>query len=495
MNKKTVTVLLSIGLGILFLSKPVHLDETNFLALLQGDFWSPHNIRINWQGKEEFAFDVLSNPPGIAWWLWLVKDQPVFLLRLWMLPWTALCAWGAWNLGEYFVNRGASCSLLVIASPIFFLSNGSLMPDMPLMGCVIGGFGGLVYSERRSWCWAFLIGLGFLFRYSAITMIPLVFLWGVIHRGTRTGIWYAMWSLLPVLFLCFHDILVYQKWHFIEMFAFQSVDRSLWDILRKLSSALAMLAGGCCLPILCRTNDGWIGAGVGVVIGAVMVALSDFSGWVAGWSIFWIAAGGGVIANGVRVSKPKKVFLLVWLVGGLIFLVLLRFVATRYWAPFFIPAILLGVEHAKAWQIRLTILCSFVLGLGLAADDFELAKAQRDLAWVVGHDKTGVFAGHWGWQYYMEDQGWKAIDDDSIIPNGVYFASSAISWPQEPSVSCLEQQEVYSIADKWPGPRVHTASGRGNFHSYVISGLTETYAPWSWGDDPHDTVTLWVACQ
>ena len=42
-------------MGILFLSKPVHLDETNFLALLQGEFWSPHNIRINWQGKEEVS--------------------------------------------------------------------------------------------------------------------------------------------------------------------------------------------------------------------------------------------------------------------------------------------------------------------------------------------------------------------------------------------------------------------------------------------------------
>ena len=494
MNKKTVTILLSIGLGILFLSKPVHLDEANFLALLKGDFWSPHNIRINWQGKEESAFGVLSNPPGIAWWLWPVKDQSIAILRLWMLPWTALCAWGAWNLGVFFVNRGAACCLLVISSPLFFLSNGSLMPDMPLMGCIIGGFGGLVSTDRRSWFWALLIGSGFCFRYSGITMVPLLFLWGFLRKDWKEALWLSSWALLPVIFLGVHDMVVYERWHFIAMFEFQSVDRTWWDLLRKLSSSLAMLAGGCCLPFLCRNKQSFIGAVIGVILGAVMIALSGFTGLVAVWSIFWIAAGTAIVANGLRKVSDDTLFLTIWLVGGLFFLVLLRFVATRYWAPFFIPAILLCIEQAGVWQIRLGVFVTFLIGFGLALDDFELAKAQHDLALVVGDKQPGVFAGHWGWQYYMESQGWKPIEDDEVIPNGVYFASSARSWPQEPSLSCLADKKVYSAADKWWGPRVHTIQGRANFHSYMISGFGETYVPWGWGSDPHDTVTLWTSC-
>ena len=55
-----------------FLGKPVHIDDANFLRLAEGaqeDFWRPHDVLINWQGETERAFDVLSNPPGIAWWL------------------------------------------------------------------------------------------------------------------------------------------------------------------------------------------------------------------------------------------------------------------------------------------------------------------------------------------------------------------------------------------------------------------------------------------
>ena len=60
--------------------KPVHLDEANFLAMTRGEFWRPHLIQINWEGVEQSAFDVLSNPPGMVWLLWPVKDLSV----LWM---------------------------------------------------------------------------------------------------------------------------------------------------------------------------------------------------------------------------------------------------------------------------------------------------------------------------------------------------------------------------------------------------------------------------
>ena len=41
-------ILLIFGLG----NKPVHLDEANFLAMTEGEFWRPHLIQINWEGVE-----------------------------------------------------------------------------------------------------------------------------------------------------------------------------------------------------------------------------------------------------------------------------------------------------------------------------------------------------------------------------------------------------------------------------------------------------------
>ena len=56
-----VWVVLLFVLGL----KPVHLDEANFLMLTQGHWWTPHSIMVNWEGVQEPAFDVLSNPPGM----------------------------------------------------------------------------------------------------------------------------------------------------------------------------------------------------------------------------------------------------------------------------------------------------------------------------------------------------------------------------------------------------------------------------------------------
>ena len=74
--------------------KPIHLDEVNFLAMTHGDWWSPHNIQINWEGTTESAFDVLSNPPGMPWLLFPVRESAVWVMRLWMFPWVLLSIWG-----------------------------------------------------------------------------------------------------------------------------------------------------------------------------------------------------------------------------------------------------------------------------------------------------------------------------------------------------------------------------------------------------------------
>ena len=85
--RATSAALICFALVLPFLTKPVHLDDANFLVLAKGaamDPWRPHAISINWQGTTERAFDVLSNPPGIGWWLAPLWDAPVWAQRMWI---------------------------------------------------------------------------------------------------------------------------------------------------------------------------------------------------------------------------------------------------------------------------------------------------------------------------------------------------------------------------------------------------------------------------
>jgi hypothetical protein len=489
--------LLAFGVGALFLSKPVHIDEANFLALAQGPLWDPHAIRINWQGREELAFDVLSNPPGIAWWLHPVRDAALPLQRLWMLPWSLLALWGAWALGRMLAPGpgGASkAAALLLCSPLYILSSGALMPDMPLMACILAGAGGAVGGRRWLPIWAFVAGCAFLFRYSGIAAPPLIALWFLLRHEPRRAVSALGWGLLPALLLLLHDLDAYGAWHFWEMVSFQSEGSGARGLFRGFAASLAMLAGGACLPLLFSGRAFRAGLLAGAVVGAAACAVSGISGAPAAWNLLWISLGAGVAAGSLSWRSPEARWLSVWLLGGLLFLCLLRFSATRYWAPFYMAAILAGLRQsggARAWPAGIA---GLGLGLLLAADDLEFARAQRALALGLSEGRTGVFSGHWGWQHYMEEAGWSAAEEDSEIPTGVWYAESAVAWPQEPLESCREEILRISFPDSWPGPRVHSAGSRSNFHAYAISGPIETYAPWGWGGGPQDTATLWRYC-
>ena len=171
-ERDVLPLLAAIGLVLLlvlpFVDKPVHVDDANFLRLAEGaarDPWRPHNVTINWLWTTQRAFDVLSNPPGIAWWLAPLNGSPTWVKHLWMLPWLALALWGCHRLGTVFADDGLSALLVLGTSPVVVLSAQSLTPDLPLFACVTAGVAGFLSSPRRAWVWALLAGSAALFRY------------------------------------------------------------------------------------------------------------------------------------------------------------------------------------------------------------------------------------------------------------------------------------------------------------------------------------------
>ena len=504
-------VVVSVLLLVLpFLTKPVHLDDANFLALARGaaaDPWRPHDIRINWQGTTERAFDVLSNPPGIAWWLAPVAELPVWVQHAWMLPWLALALWGAWRLGQRLTGAPVAATLLLCASPIGLLSAHALMPDLPLFACTLAGAAGLVATApRRAWPWALLLGSAALFRYSGLALVPVAALWGYLAGDRRDAVTLGLAALAPFALLAGHDMLAYGEVHFVAMMDFQGVSGGPRDVLRKLLAALGAFGGAAILPILCwrRPGGALLGGFAGVGLGLLAAGLSGHEGFALGATVLAIGAGGASLGGGMWVAIRERDRETVWLVagglGGLVFLLGLRFSAARYWIPFFAPWVLLTLRGAGPRLVRAAVGATVALSLLLAMSDLRLSRAQHSLAQRVlalTKGEPGLVAGHWGWQHHLEGAGWTPLEDDAEVPFGALLATSSISWPQMPAEGCFREVAVLSLPPPMvPGPRVHTASGLANLHAFVISGQppVETYAPWSFGRDPLDVVRLERSC-
>ena len=488
-------LLVAFGLVAPFVDKPPHIDDPNFLVLARGatlDPWRPHDILINWQGTTERAFDVLSNPPGIAWWLAPWVDAPIMVQHLVMWPWLVLLAWGAARLGEALVGEAEGAAMLLLTSPIVLLAAQALTPDLPLAACALAGLGGFLTAGRGAWAFALLAGIAALFRYSGICLIPLVLLAGW-QRGRLIS---ALPVILPTLGLALHDQHAYGAWHLMAMTGFQSVSDTPRELVRKGIAAAATLGGAALLPLALAHRRGWVGAALGLVLGGVGVALSAQTGVAAAATLLTCAAGGAGLAS-LRLSTPADRLLWCWGVGGLLFLLTLRVAAARYWLAFWAgPALATLRLRPPRGAVALACGLQALLALGLAIDDRAMARAWAEAGERVSTLGVGQLSGHWGWQHSLESHGWRSLEEDAR-PEGLYAVAEA-PWPQEADPSaCLTPILRLTLHDTFWGPRVHSAAGGGNLHAYLVAGKppVETYAPWTLHDEPYDTVTVYTPCE
>ena len=481
---------LAVLLGLFLLEKPVHIDEANFLMLTGGDLRAPHLVKVNWQGHLEPAYDVLSNPAGIAWWLWPVRHLEVHWMRLWMLPWSLLALWGAAELGRTFwSDKFSTGAWLLLATPIFWSAHLALMPDMPLLALTIAGFA--LYFKEHWRLGALLIGSALLFRYSALLSLGL--LW-VLQLGLKKQ-WRSalLFSLCVPAALFIYELQVYGGVHLVHMVGFQSVERTLIDRVHSLTALLAMFAVGA-FPLLSfsRSIKVWM---VALVLGGVLIAPFGVDLGTL-WGMLWVVLALQFFLEHRWFTEWRWRWIVCGQLAALLFLLQLRFAATRYWAPFLIFALLraLPLVRFQKWKLGGGLLLSLLM----VSADLDLAQEQKNGAlWVVSTveqkrlEGAKFFSGHWGFQHYLEEANWRALEEDEPVPEGALWAVSEIAWPQMPSEGCWELLSVQQHQQSW-GAAVHAASMRINMHANHLSPSSKrSLSPFGIAYDRGDRFSLW----
>ncbi|QDV18634.1 hypothetical protein Pan153_32940 [Gimesia panareensis] len=475
-----------------FLTKPVHIDDTNFLRLAEGarqNWFQPHSITINWTGKTVPAFEVLSNPPGIGWYLAPVLQQPIWVMHLWMSLWLIPLCWGARQLLQVYAPDYSNLGmLLILTSPVVVLSAQSFLPDLPMLACTLAGLGGYANKRKGQLFWAFVAGSAGCFRYSGVLIIGVLILMAR-KSGWRTICLTAIAGGIPLALLAINDLVSYGQWHLPAMFLFQNdTQHKLWDEpFHNLVAGLAMLGGAVVLPILCWNKWSPLLGFIGAWLGLNAAFLTDLT-LAQSIPTVLFAMCGGIVASSICNAGSRYLSLSGWACFGFLLLTITRFAATRYWMAFFPAFVLLGlINKPSKRRVGLCIALSLVLSLGMAIDDYEFACSQRDAAkWVTSHAPQGHFSGHWGWQYYLESAGWSPIERDAKS-NGP-FAVSTLADPQTYQLTTNHYLiKELSLPDRWPGPRVHCLQGRSGYHG----GGRALYAPWTLSNAPYDRILVY----
>ena len=486
------------GLHLPFLGQAFHIDDANFLMLADGalaDPWRPHDALVNWLGTPERAFDVLSNPPGVAYVLALVKltGGEEFASHVAILPFTALATWGFWRLARRFCAAPQLPALVFAASPAVVVSAHLVMPDMPLVALYLAGLAlaieGVDKGDRsRALAGAALLGGAAMFRYSGLTGGPLLALYlignrerSALGRGEQVAVGLA-WAAIPTAW-ALHDLHAYGSWHFWHMIAFQGAEGGGMGAGRKLLAQLCFTGGVACLPLLPlaarpgagvagRIPWGWLAVGLpaaaalwglrgGGAASAIELGFATAFVLTAIW--LWAVAaartsprGLGQLAGGRGGAAADQAFLATWAAGILVFNLFLRFVAARYLLLGLAPLTLMAFggplprfgPRLGAALVGGTAALSLTVSLSEALH----AESYRTFAstWVRQAQITTpppmsetlevgapagpdlVIAGHWGFQHYLEAMGARAAsEEEAALEPGTWVAVAALPWPQE----------------------------------------------------------------
>jgi len=461
-----------------FVGKAFHIDDPLFIWCarhIQSDPFNFYGFNLNWYGRETSMAAVTQNPPLAAYYLALVGSllgwSEIALHASFLLPALAM-VFGTYYLGRNFCSQPFWAALATVVTPVFLLSSTSVMCDTMMMAFWVWSVffwmeGIKTENPAKLGVAAFLIAACSLTKYFGISLIPLLLTCSLLEKR-RIGRWLAF-LCLPVLALAFYQWLthrLYGRGLLLNAVAYATQLRVGGELPSKLLAGLAFAGGGLVIlltaaPLLWDRKKLAAGVFMAVMVG-LLVSTMDKVGafpvidagkvkWLFVIQIsLWVTAGTSlaflVAADWLRQKTPASALLGLWVAGTFVFACAVNWtVSGRNILPMLPAVSLLLIRRLEArdffreWRSTRLLLgplgVSLLIALLVARADYKLADSARTAASFMTR-KLGVppnaiwFEGHWGFQYYMEKLGAKALDrhDLHLSPNEVIVVPTRNSY-------------------------------------------------------------------
>ena len=541
-----LAVVLAVVLGILaWLSdKAFTVDDPLFLwmgAHLQREPLDFFGFDVNWNASQLPMHEVTQNPPLTGYFIAVVARvlgwSEVALHGAFLLP-AAVAAAFTWLLARRLCARPLEASLISLLTPVFLVSSTNVMCDTSMLACWCGSLWCWVtgFDRRRARWWvaaSLLAALAFLTKYYGIALVPLLLAYGLL-RERRLGAW-CLLLLLPLVTAVGYDRLtaaLYGGGQLVEAVVYAGGFREVAQqtLLHRTVVGLVFV-GGCLLPALCFAPLLWpravwlaglavCGAGLlawGPVSAAVGVDFQDpFTAEIfrdhgpprALAAQFLIFAAGGVsmvalpITDVWRRRDPDAALLALWVLGTLVFATFINWVNNGRSILPVAPALGIlvmrrlapasGPDPARGVGPALAFATGAAVAVLVAHADYRWANGVRDTARMLAERHLGpghrtLFLGNWGWQYYLEQAGATAVDQENWPRRGdrllTAHNNSDFRMPPLPWVRLIEQLQVEE-------PRHLRTMTRyvAGFYAHNVGPL-----PFAWSPPRPDRYYVWEA--
>lgn len=464
-----VLTLATLGCLLPFVNKAFHIDDTLFLLVAQQVRAHPldfYGFDVTWYHTAMPMAHVTKNPPLASYYAALASLalgwSEVGLHLAFLLPALGV-TWGTYRLAERSCGRPVLAALVAVFTPAFLVSSTSIMCDT-IMLCFwvwavewwergLDGRGAPAFVAS-----ALLIGLGFLTKYFAISLVPLLAVYTVLRRRRLDGALLAL--VVPVAVALGYGMLTARLYgQDLVQGAVAYAQDVQWRAsffaspLAKTTIGLAF-AGGCIsapaffFPVLWPRRAWLLALLTILVIGwglflagrlgpAVLKPdpekpeLIDHVRWESiAQAALLAAAGAHLLALaawdfGSR-RDASSVLLALWLLGAFVFTAFVNWTVN---ARSILPAApAAGILVARRldqlgwlrpglgdWRVLTPLGAAAALALAVAHADYQFAGAARTAAATLADryitpGRTLWYEGHWGFQHYVDERGARFLD-------------------------------------------------------------------------------------
>jgi len=453
-----------------FSGKPFHVDDMLFISaakqIVQHPL-NPYGFHISWYAVEMPMAEVTKNPPLSSYYGALVGVVFGWSERAWhfafVVPVLAAIL-GIRRLATHFTKNALLAAVLTLLTPVFLLSATGVMCDAMMLAFWVWAAVLWIESldpEKPSQlaASALLIAAAALTKYFGASLIVLIFAYSLL-RKRRVGLW-ALYLLIPIVCL-----VAYHFWTYALYGRGLLADAAVYARFKPENQRLPLFAqsviglsflGGCVLPALVLSPLLW--SRKLRLAGAALSGLAVFpvaAHWVPltthvpsqNWAwmnvelALFIAGGISLVALALRDLWEQKdansAFLVLWVLGTFFFAGFLNWSANGRSILPLVPAaaILIArrferVQRPAAWKLALPLLAAGVVSLWIACGDTAWARSARDAASMIRKEtqnRTVWFAGHWGFQYYLQALGGRPVDIRTFSSN--YQSGDFIAIPK-----------------------------------------------------------------
>ena len=427
----------------------------------------PFDFQINCAEKNYFGWDVANNPPLVSYLIaGIIKifGENEKILHLVFLGFAVFTIMGMYFLSDELKINPFFSTLLLIASPAFFVNATDIMLDIPMLAFSLWGIYFAINEKFIGWI---LLGLAVLIKFVAIINLPVVFAWFLLNKKLKKNL---IFFLIPILFLIAwstHNKLVYDEIQILK----KSLSVGLFFGPVKEIPLLTYLGGAFIFPLSIL----WISFKYNKVYIWFFIILFSVA------NLFFNLLGNSNLKNlffGVFISSSvmlififaehlrktnfqnETFFLVMWFfLYFLFFASVSAIIAVRYLLPLLPPVIMLLVKISQDLSTRkvfltITITAGIILSLFLTHSDYMLAGSYRDIAEYIKNNYAGqnvYFTGHLGFQYYMEKNGFLAVDSNdkiypknSILVNPIFPVTQKIHKDVFKKLKFIEEKYVFT---------------------------------------------------